>query len=135
MRPKKVILLCCDDEARGEELRFLLRTRNFAVTMPCDLAAGTELDNHPDAALVVQSLPSYGEDAICIKEVIRMIREFADIPVMLVKESFGDTTTTIPVDIFCAAETSHADMVERLRILVTRKRGPKKRASEKEVVA
>lgn len=120
MRPKKVILLCCDTTLRTEELRFVLATRGFDV-----ITANERSRRMPDVAMVVQTLNS-PEDRAYTKATIEALRCHDRLPILMLKETVTDATPSIAVEAFYAKGVSMADLVERLKMLASRKRGPKK---------
>lgn len=127
MRPKKVILLCCDTILRTEELRFVLKMRRFDVITPNECSGWNK--RSPDVAMVVQTLSS-PEDWAYTKATLDALRRQDRLPILMLKETVMDATPSIAVEAFYAKGTSMAEIVDRLRILAARRRGPKKQVQE-----
>lgn len=121
MRPRKIVLLITDTIAREEELRFSLQqVQSYRV-----ISLMGRMGHTPDAALVVQS--TFGEAADAYMEVvIDTVRKMYDAPVLYLKETHEIAETQIPVECFLNKSASKEDMLYRLKIFTTRKRGPRK---------
>jgi CheY-like chemotaxis protein len=129
MRPKKVIL-CVDDNEQTLSVRtFLLETRGYRVLGFTD----------PDQALrcISQSLP--GAIDLLLSELLmpqmdgnelvrRAKQMHPPLPTMIVSRTIAAYDRARLADVFLPrGSCSPAEMLERIRILVTRKRGPMKK--------
>ncbi len=128
MRPKKTIL-CVDDNEQALSVRtFLLETRGYRV-IPA-------LSAHHALEVIEQSLPGSLDLLLSDlqmpqmdgNELVRRAKQLHPaLPAMIV------SGTVIAFDRGCSADVflpkgacSPAEMIERIRVLVARKRGPKK---------
>jgi two-component system response regulator CpxR len=128
MRPKKMIL-CVDDNEQVLSVRtFLLETRGYRV-----IAATSA---HQALEVIEQSLPGSLDlllsDLIMPQmdgnELVRRAKQLhPGLPAMIVSGTVNAFDRAIHADVFLAkGAASPAEMIERIRILVARKRGPKK---------
>ena len=128
MRPKKNIL-CVDDNEQVLSVRtFLLETRGYRVT-----AATT-----PQEALAyLQSAPPGSIDLLLCdllmpqmdgNELVRRAKQLhPSLPAMIVSGTVTGFDRAGRADVFLPkGASSAAEMLERIRVLVARKRGPKK---------
>ena len=124
MRPKKKVLLYCYSEAILSVTKFMLETRLYAVYAVESLAVGAELIESKrteffDAAVIIRSeLHDYAADMIDVSNKF-------NIPTMLV-----DRLQNVPINVVANAvlyppANMPANIVETLKILCARKRGPK----------
>ena len=128
MRPKKTIL-CVDDNEQVLSVRtFLLETRGYRV-----IAA-----NNAQEALEVleRSLPGTIDLILCDllmpqmdgNELVRRAKQLhPGLPAMIVSGTVNAFDRALHADVFLPkGASSPAEMIERIRVLVARKRGPKK---------
>jgi two-component system response regulator CpxR len=128
MRPKKTIL-CVDDNEQILSVRtFLLQTRGYRV-----IAGPT-----PQEALeaVANSLPGAFDLLLCDllmpgmdgNELVRRAKELQpSLPAMIVSGTVQTYDRAGRADVFLPkGASSPAELLERVRVLVARKRGPKK---------
>jgi two-component system response regulator CpxR len=128
MRPKKTIL-CVDDNEQVLSVRtFLLETRGYRV-----IALG-----NPQEALdtIASSLPGSLDLLLCDlvmprmdgNELVRRAKELhPSLPAMIVSGTVTAYDRAGRADVFLPkGACSAAELLERIRILVARKRGPKK---------
>jgi two-component system, OmpR family, response regulator CpxR len=128
MRPKKTIL-CVDDNEQILSVRtFLLETRGYRV-----IAVSTA----PEALEVLeQSLPGTLDlilsDLLMPQmdgnELVRRAKQLhPGLPAMIVSGTVNAFDRALHADVFLPkGACSAAEMIERIRVLVARKRGPKK---------
>ena len=128
MRPKKTIL-CVDDNEQVLSVRtFLLETRGYRVIA---------LDNPLDALdTIANSLPGSLDLLLCDlmmprmdgNELVRRAKELhPTLPAMIVSGTVTAYDRAGRADVFLPkGACSAAELLERIRILVARKRGPKK---------
>jgi CheY-like chemotaxis protein len=128
MRPKKVIL-CVDDNEQILSVRtFLLETRGYRVIA---------LTNPHDALeAIAHSLPGSIDLLLCDllmplmdgNELVRRAKQLHPIlPAMIVSGTVTAYDRAGRADVFLPkGACSPAEMLERIRVLVTRKRGPRK---------
>ena len=128
MRPKKIIL-CVDDNEQVLSVRtFLLETRGYRV-----LTART-----PDEALelIGRSAPGAIDLLLCDllmpqmdgNELVRRAKALHPcMPAMIVSGTVNAFERACAADVFLPkGASSPAEMIERIRVLVARRRGPKK---------
>ena len=128
MRPKKTIL-CVDDNEQILSVRtFLLETRGYRV-----IAAHSAQE-----ALTVldQYLPGTLDLILCDlimpqmdgNELVRRAKQLhPGLPAMIVSGTVNAFDRAVHADVFLPkGASSPAEMIERIRVLVARKRGPKK---------
>jgi two-component system response regulator CpxR len=128
MRPKKTIL-CVDDNEQVLSVRtFLLETRGYRV-----IAA----NNAQEAIEVLErSLPGSLDLILCDllmpqmdgNELVRRAKQLhPGLPAMIVSGTVNAFDRAVHADVFLPkGASSPAEMIERIRVLVARKRGPKK---------
>jgi len=128
LRPKKTIL-CVDDNEQALSVRtFLLETRGYRV-----IAA---LSPHQALEVVEQSAPGSLDLLLSDlnmpqmdgNELVRRAKQLQPaLPAMIVSGTTGSTERACCADVFLPkGASSPAEMIERIRVLVARKRGPKK---------
>ena len=128
MRPKKTIL-CVDDNEQVLSVRtFLLETRGYRVISVT--TAQQALD------IVQQSLPGSLDLLLCDllmpqmdgNELVRRAKQLhPGLPAMIVSGTVNAFDRACSADVFLPkGACSAAEMIERIRVLVARKRGPKK---------
>ena len=131
MRPKKTIL-CVDSNEQVLSVRtFLLETRGYRVL--ASLTAQHALE------LLEQSLPGTIDLILCDllmpqmdgNELVRRAKQLhPGLPAMIVSGTVNAFDRAIHADVFLPkGACSPAEMIERIRVLVARKRGPKKAAA------
>ena len=131
MRPKKTIL-CVDDNEQILSVRtFLLETRGYRVLSATNSLQALEL--------VSSSLPGSIDLLLCDlilpqmdgNELVRRAKQLhPGLPAMIVSGTVNAFDRAINADVFLPkGASSPAEMIERIRILVARKRGPKKAAA------
>jgi two-component system, OmpR family, response regulator CpxR len=128
MRPKKTIL-CVDDNEQILSVRtFLLETRGYRVVA---------LVNPQDALDAISgSLPGSIDLLLCDlimpqmdgNELVRRAKQLhPGLPAMIVSGTVNAFDRAVHADVFLPkGASSPAEMIERIRVLVARKRGPKK---------
>jgi two-component system response regulator CpxR len=128
MRPKKTIL-CVDDNEQVLSVRtFLLETRGYRIVAV----------NTAQEALEVleRSLPGTLDLILCDllmpqmdgNELVRRAKQLhPGLPAMIVSGTVNAFDRALNADVFLPkGASSPAEMIERIRVLVARKRGPKK---------
>ena len=128
MRPKKTIL-CVDDNEQILSVRtFLLETRGYRVIA---------VHNAQEALTVLdQYLPGTLDLILCDlimpqmdgNELVRRAKQLhPGLPAMIVSGTVNAFDRALYADVFLPkGASSPAEMIERIRVLVARKRGPKK---------
>ena len=128
MRPKKNIL-CVDDNEQVLSVRtFLLETRGYRVTaVACPQEALAHIQNSVpgsiDLLLCDLLMPQMDGN-----ELVRRAKQLhPSLPAMIVSGTVTAYDRAGRADVFLPKGTaSAAEMLERIRVLVARKRGPKK---------
>lgn len=125
MRPKKTIL-CVDDNEQALSVRkFLLETRGYRVLTALDCETAMELFRGGGIDLVLSDLVMPRMDG---NELIRRMKEMApEVPAILISGSVKAFDRANRADAFLPkGACSPVEMLERIRVMVARKRGPKK---------
>jgi len=128
MRPKKTIL-CVDDNEQVLSVRtFLLQTRGYRViAVPTPQEALESIANSVSGAfdLLLCDLLMPGMDG---NELVRRAKELQpSLPAMIVSGTVSSYDRAGRADVFLPkGASSPAELLERVRVLVARKRGPKK---------
>jgi CheY-like chemotaxis protein len=128
MRPKKTIL-CVDDNEQVLSVRtFLLETRGYRI-----IAANTAQEA---LEVLERSLPGTLDLILCDllmpqmdgNELVRRAKQLHQgLPAMIVSGTVNAFDRALHADVFLPkGACSPAEMIERIRVLVARKRGPKK---------
>ena len=131
MRPKKTIL-CVDDNEQVLSVRtFLLETRGYRV-----IAVNTAQEA---LEVLERSLPGTLDLILCDllmpqmdgNELVRRAKQVHQgLPAMIVSGTVNAFDRALHADVFLPkGASSPAEMIERIRVLVARKRGPKKAAA------
>jgi two-component system response regulator CpxR len=131
MRPKKTIL-CVDDNEQVLSVRtFLLETRGYRI-----IAANTAQEA---LEVLERSLPGTLDLILCDllmpqmdgNELVRRAKQLHHgLPAMIVSGTVNAFDRALHADVFLPkGASSPAEMIERIRVLVARKRGPKKAAA------
>jgi two-component system response regulator CpxR len=125
MRPKKVIL-CVDDNEQSLSIRkFMLETRGYRVLAAINGREALELFQQGGIDLVLTDLVMPEMDGA---EVIRVLKQLSpEVPMVLIsgKVKLYDKGTC--ADLFLPKGTYPAvELLERIRLLMVKKRGPKK---------
>ncbi len=128
MRPKKTILCVDDNEAILSVRTFLLETRGYRV-----LSAQS---SHAALEILERSLPGSLDLLLCDllmpqmdgNELVRRAKQLhPGLPAMIVSGTVNSFDRALAADVFLPkGAASPAEMMERIRVLVARKRGPKK---------
>jgi two-component system, OmpR family, response regulator CpxR len=128
MRPKKTIL-CVDDNEQVLSVRtFLLETRGYRVVAVNTAQEAVEM--------LERSLPGTLDLILCDllmpqmdgNELVRRAKQLhPGLPAMIVSGTVNAFDRALHADVFLPkGASSPAEMIERIRVLVARKRGPKK---------
>ncbi len=128
MRPKKIIL-CVDDNEQVLSVRtFLLETRGYRVL--------SVLSAHKALEHIQQAAPGTIDLLLCDlimpqmdgNELVRRAKQLhPSLPAMIISGTVNAADRAVCADVFLPkGACSPAEMMERIRILVARKRGPKK---------
>jgi two-component system response regulator CpxR len=128
MRPKKTIL-CVDDNEQILSVRtFLLETRGYRVIAALSAQEAIEV--------LDRSLPGTLDLILCDlimpqmdgNELVRRAKQLhPGLPAMIVSGTVNAFDRAVHADVFLPkGASSPAEMIERIRVLVARKRGPKR---------
>jgi CheY-like chemotaxis protein len=120
MRPKKKILLLAPFEERLSTLRFLLATSGYAVTGVATAPEALELLRQQQFELLLLDLPTPGIDELL--DAAHAIDPFMRSLAMCANA--GDITRGLCADAIFQRRPTSADLLERVKILCCRKRGP-----------
>lgn len=125
MRPKKTIL-CVDDNEQALSVRkFLLETRGYRVLTAASSERALEVFREGGIDLVLSDLVMPYMDG---NELVRRMKELApDVPTILISGSVKAFDRANRADAFLPkGACSPVELLERVRLMVARKRGPKK---------
>ena len=125
MRPKKTIL-CVDDNEQALSVRkFMLETRGYRVLTAASSEQALELFREGGIDLVLSDLIMPYMDG---NELIRRMKELApEVPAILISGSVKAFDRANRADAFLPkGACSPVELLERIRVMVARKRGPKK---------
>lgn len=125
MRPKKTIL-CVDDNDQALAVRkFLLETRGYRVVAARSGDEAVERFREGGIDLVLGDVVMPGMDG---NEMVRRMKEIApEVPTILISGSIRAFEHASRADAFLPKGASTpVEMLERIRIMIARKRGPRK---------
>jgi len=125
MRPKKTIL-CVDDNEQALAVRkFLLETRGYRVVTAVCAHEAIEIFRHGGVDLVLGDLIMPQMDG---NEMVHRMKEIApEIPMMLLSGTVKAFDRACHADAFLPkGACAPVEMLERIRVMIARKRGPKK---------
>ena len=125
MRPKKTIL-CVDDNEQSLSVRkFMLETRGYRVLTALNAAQALELYGQGGIDLVLSDLIMPQMDG---NELIHRMKSIqSDVPMILMSGSVRAYERASHADAFLPkGACSPVEVLERIRIMIARKRGPKK---------
>ncbi len=128
MRPKKTILCVDDNEQVLSVRKFLLETRGYRVLAVQTAEEALEMAERAlpgslDLLLCDLVLPQMDGN-----EVVRRVKEIHPaLPTMLISGTVTSFDRAATADVFLPkGASSPSEMLERIRVLCARKRGPKK---------
>ena len=128
MRPRKVILLVDGNEQALSVRKFMLETRGYRVVEACGANQALERFALGGIDLVLSDLLLPGMDG---NEMVRRMKsESPEVPALLVSTTVREFTRADAADAFLPkGAVTPGEMVERIRALLVRKRGPKRAAA------
>ena len=125
MRPKKTILCVDDNEQALAVRRFLLETRGYRVITATAAHDAIELLRNGAIDLVVSDLIMPQMDGN--EMVLRMKEITPEVPMMLLSGTVKAFDRASHADAFLPkGACSPVELLERIRVMIARKRGPKK---------
>lgn len=124
MRPKKIILLVDSDTPSGSAMAYALHIRGFDVLTACNADEALDMfwSRHTDIVLVQTWLPR-GTDGFALVE--RMKSKATFIPAVLLGTK-SELSAAHVADALLWSETPMEGLVEQIKRLTARKRGPRK---------
>jgi CheY-like chemotaxis protein len=125
MRPKKTIL-CVDDNEQALAVRkFLLETRGYRIVTAVCAHDALEIFRSGGIDLVLSDLLMPQMDG---NEMVRRMKDFSpEVPMMLVSGMVKAFERASHADAFLPkGACSPVELLERIRVMIARKRGPKK---------
>jgi CheY-like chemotaxis protein len=125
MRPKKTILCVDDNEQALSVRRFLLETRGYRVIVAANAAEALDTFRRGGIDLVLGDLVMPLMDG---NEMVRRMKDIApEVPMILISGSVKTFDRANRADAFLPKGASTpVEMLERIRVMIARKRGPKK---------
>lgn len=128
MRPKKTIL-CVDDNEQALSVRtFLLETRGYRVIPALSPQHALEVVEQSIPGSLDLLLSDLNMPQMDGNELVRRAKQLQpSLPAMIVSGTLGTSDRACCADVFLPkGASSPAEMIERIRVLVARKRGPKR---------
>jgi two-component system, OmpR family, response regulator CpxR len=127
MKPKKTIL-CVDDNEQALSIRkILLETRGYRVTACTNATSALEFFRQSGADLVITDLIMPGVDGSKLIEEIKNVSP--QTPAVLISGRTKVYERDTRADVFLTKGMYEpAELLERIRLLLVRKRGPKRHA-------
>jgi two-component system response regulator CpxR len=127
MRPRKVILLVNEDEAQLGMQRFMLETRGYRVLTALDVTAALEL-HAPGVDLVLGFADGMLKAWAALAEQMKALRPETAILLLTKLKSPNARFSLAPLadSVMDGNATSTVELLERVRLMVARKRGPRK---------
>lgn len=128
MRPRKVILCVDDNEQTLAVRKFLLETRGYRVLTAACAQHALEILEAPDTGSVDLLLCDLIMPNVDGSELVRRARAIRPgIPTLMISGTIAQFDRGSEADAFLPkGACSAVELLERVRILVARKRGPKK---------
>lgn len=127
MRPRKVIL-CVDDNEQALSVRkYMLEIRGYRVVTALSAEQGMEAFRSGGIDLVLSDLIMPQMDG---NEMVRRMKEITpDVPMILVSGTIKAFDRASYADAFLPkGACTPVEMLEKIRVMIARKRGPKKAA-------
>jgi DNA-binding response OmpR family regulator len=122
MRPKKQILLVGEREDRTSVLKFMLTTNGFAVTVAGSAALGVEMFRDRIYDLLLCEWPLAGIAGLL--DEARAID--SSVPSMVLAPTLRGAGADFFADSILRRPFCSAELLERIKVITIRKRGPKK---------
>ena len=128
MRPRKVILSVDDNEQVLSIRKFMLETRGYRVVCANNAATALELFEEGGIDLVMSDLLMPQMDG---NEMVRRMKRIApEVPMMIVSGTVKAFERADAADAFVPKGAgTPLELLERIRMLLARKRGPRKAAA------
>ena len=128
MRPKKSILCVDDNEQVLSVRKFLLETRGYRVVVAESAQAALELIMHTAPGTFDLLLSDLIMPQMDGNELVRRAKQYhPGLPAMIVSGTVSAFDRASAADVFLPkGACSPVEVLERVRVLVARKRGPKK---------
>jgi CheY-like chemotaxis protein len=128
MRPKKIILCVDDNEQTLSVRKFLLETKGYRVLSATSGHEALEIVEKyapGELSLLISDLLMPQMDGV---ELIRRVREMQPgLPSLMISGTVTSYERGVGADVFLPkGACSPSELLERVRVLVARKRGPKK---------
>lgn len=125
MRPKKIIL-CVDDNDQILSVRkFMLETRGYRIVVAHSADEALERFREGGIDLVLSDLVMPGMDG---NEMVRRMKDiYPEVPMILISGTVRAFDRASHADAFLPkGACTPVEMLERIRVMIARKRGPKK---------
>ena len=129
MRPKKIIL-CVDDNEQSLSIRkFMLETRGYAVVACTNGADALTAFRANGADLILADLMMPGLDGADLVQAVKALSP--ETPAIIFSGKIKIYDKDMQADVFLPKGMyAPAELLERIRVLLVRKRGPKKTVAE-----
>jgi DNA-binding response OmpR family regulator len=124
VRPKRIVLVISSNSEELSERKYMLYIRGYAVWIASTGEAAIKyfVDREIDLVLCDWNL-SDGTGPACIQTLKKIANH---VPMILLGKSYRDVLETTPADAVLLKSISAAELVDRIRIMSARKRGPRK---------
>ncbi len=125
MRPKKIILCVDDNEQILSVRKFMLETRGYRVLTALGAAEALEIFENGNIDLVLSDLLMPQMDG---NELVKRMKAMApEVPMILISGSVKAFERASAADAFLPkGACTPLEVLERIRVMIARKRGPKK---------
>jgi two-component system response regulator CpxR len=133
MKPKRTIL-CVDDDERALSIRkVILETRGYRVLCCCDPAGAIEFIRHGRIDLVLTDLMMPKMSGVDLVARLKAISPYT--PALLFSGSVTACTDHLADCWLPKGEFAPMELLERIRLLLVRKRGPKRYAAPRQMAS
>jgi two-component system, OmpR family, response regulator CpxR len=125
MKPKRTILCVDDNEQSLSHRKIMLETRGYRVVSFSRGEAALERFKQGDIDLVVTDMAMPGMDGPQLIAAVKLVSP--EVPTILISSKVRVYDHDSQADVFLARGMyAPADLLERIRLLLVRKRGPKR---------
>ena len=121
MRPAKTILLAGEDEDRLSMLKFTLWTHGYAVTSAADIGEAIKRLRRQPFELLFCLLPLAG-----VEQLLGTARAMEHaMPTIVYAPALKESPLGLFTDMLLIGNRPHAELLDRVKVLSARKRGPR----------
>ncbi|HEY5221236.1 MAG TPA: response regulator [Candidatus Paceibacterota bacterium] len=133
-RPKKVILLVGDNEQELSVLKFTLATNGYSVLAATNSSEAVDVfKSAPSIDLVIADFGMSTTNGTPLAE--RLNRLNSNVPIILLGNPAEMSNDPFPANALLAKTISSTELLERVKFMTARKRGPRKKVPTQEPAA